>query len=249
MIEVAANLTVRWQTLRLVRIERQTARVTSFFLSGSQPIAFRAGQHVTVRLTAESGHTAQRSYSIASAPESPDVIELAIERLDDGEVSPYFHEVAAVGDEVEIRGPVGGHFVWSAAEGGPLLLAAGGSGVVPLMSMIRHRQAQHSQVPTVLLYSARTWDEILYRDELIATARQPSGFDVFFALTRDSTPHAGHFSRRVDAPMMAEVMAQLPELPHFAFVCGSNAFVEAAAQTSIQSGLPASVVRTERFGL
>src|SRR5207247_1211305 len=129
-----------------------------------QPFSHSAGQHVDVRLTAPDGYTAQRSYSIASAPEAGDEIELAIERLDEGEVSPFFHEVAAAGDEIEIKGPLGGHFVWSADRPGPIMLIGGGSGVVPLMSMVRHRAASGATTPVALLYSSRTWDEVIIRD-------------------------------------------------------------------------------------
>ncbi|TIS97147.1 FAD-binding oxidoreductase, partial [Mesorhizobium sp.] len=156
-----------WQTVTIRRIEKRTPRVTSFFLRPSRPFAYRAGQHVDVRLTAPDGYQARRSYSIASAPESGETIELAIERLEDGEVSPFFHEVAAVDDEVELRGPLGGHFVWSDSDGGPLLLVGGGSGVVPLMAMIRHRAARKSAVPAALVFSSRIWDEVIFRDELI----------------------------------------------------------------------------------
>ncbi|TIT29198.1 MAG: oxidoreductase, partial [Mesorhizobium sp.] len=133
-----------WQTARIVRIEKRTPRVTSFFFKLSRPFVHQAGQHVDVRLTAPDGYQARRSYSIASAPESRGTIELAIERLEDGEVSPFFHEVAAIGDEIELRGPLGGHFIWSASDGGPILLVGGGSGVVPLMAMVRHRALQKS---------------------------------------------------------------------------------------------------------
>ncbi|RWH47958.1 MAG: oxidoreductase, partial [Mesorhizobium sp.] len=151
-----------WQTVTIRRIEKRTPRVTSFFLEPSRPFAYRAGQHVDVRLTAPDGYQARRSYSIASGPEAGEMIELAIERLDDGEVSPFFHDIAAVGDEVELRGPLGGHFVWYDGDGGPLLLVGGGSGVVPLMAMIRHRAARRSAVPVALVFSARVWDEVIF---------------------------------------------------------------------------------------
>ena len=143
---------LRWQQAKITAIVPQTPRIKSFYFELARPFAFRAGQHVDVRLTAPDGYQAERSYSIASAPEMQSRLELAIERLDDGEVSPFFHDVAAVGDDIELRGPIGGHFVWEVADGGPLLLLGGGSGVVPLMSMIRHRASQNSRVPTLLLY-------------------------------------------------------------------------------------------------
>lgn len=238
-----------WQTVTITGIEKRTPRVTSFFLRPSRPFAYRAGQHVDVRLTAPDGYQARRSYSIASAPESGETIELAIEKLDDGEVSPFFHEVAAVGDEVELRGPLGGHFVWSDSDGGPLLLIGGGSGVVPLMAMIRHRAARESAVPAALVFSARIWDEVIFRDELIGLHDRRDGFDLVLTLTREAARRPVDYSRRVDATMMVQSMARLPTPPRLAFVCGSNAFVSAAAQALIDAGVPAGFIRTERYGV
>ncbi|KRB34388.1 oxidoreductase [Mesorhizobium sp. Root695] len=245
----AAAVQSPWQTVRIVRIEKRTPRVTSFFFQPSRPFAYRAGQHVDVRLTAPDGYQARRSYSIASAPETNDVIELAIEKLDDGEVSPFFHEVAAIGDEIELRGPLGGHFVWPEDENGPLVLVGGGSGVVPLMSMVRHRAAQNSSVPVVLVFSARVWDEVIFRDELITLDDRQHGFDLVLTLTREAARRPADYSRRVDVAMMAQAMARLPEPPGLAFVCGSNAFVSAAAQALIDAGVAAQNIRTERYGV
>jgi ferredoxin-NADP reductase len=238
-----------WQTVTITRIEKRTPRVTSFFLQPSRPFAYRAGQHVDVRLTAPDGYQARRSYSIASAPESGETIELAIERLDDGEVSPFFHEVAAVGDEVELRGPLGGHFVWSDSDGGPLLLVGGGSGVVPLMAMIRHRAARKSTVPAALVFSARIWDEVIFRDELIDFHDRRDGFDLVLTLTREPARRPADYSRRIDVAMIEQSMVRLSAPPRFAFVCGSNAFVSTAAQALIDAGVPASLIRTERYGV
>jgi ferredoxin-NADP reductase len=238
-----------WQTATIVRIKRRTSRVTSFFLRPSRPFAYRAGQHVDVRLTAPDGYQARRSYSIASAPEAGETIELAIEKLDDGEVSPFFHEIAAVGDEVELRGPLGGHFVWSDADGGPLLLIGGGSGVVPLMAMARHRAVRKSAVPVTLVFSARIWDEVIFRDELIGFHDRRDGFDLVLTLTRETARRPEDYSRRVDAMMMVQAMTRLPEPPKLAFVCGSNAFVSAAAQALIDADVPAALIRTERYGV
>jgi ferredoxin-NADP reductase len=238
-----------WQTVTITGIEKRTPRVTSFFLRPSRPFDYRAGQHVDVRLTAPDGYQARRSYSIASAPESGETIELAIEKLDDGEVSPFFHEVAAVGDEVELRGPLGGHFVWSESDGGPLLLVGGGSGVVPLMAMIRHRAALKSVVPAALVFSARIWDEVIFRDDLIGLHDRRDGFDLLLTLTREAARRPADYSRRVDAAMMVQSMARLPAPPRHAFVCGSNAFVSAAAQALIDAGVPAGFIRTERYGV
>ena len=196
---VAAHRPARWQQATITAIARLTPRVMSFRLRPSQPFAYAAGQHVDVRLTAPDGYTAQRSYSIASAPEAGDEIELAIERLDDGEVSPFFHEVAAVGDEIEVKAPLGGHFVWNAAEPGPVALIGGGSGVVPLASMIRHRAASGSKSPVSLIYSSREWDEVIFRDELLALDDKRDGFDLTLTLTRDRPRRDKDFGRRIDA--------------------------------------------------
>ena len=239
---------LRWQSARITRIERRTANVVSFFVAPEHPFAFIAGQHVDIRLTAPDGYQAQRSYSIASEPETPGMLELTIERLDDGEVSPFFHDVAAVGDDIELRGPIGGHFVWSVADGGPVVFIAGGSGVVPLMCMLRHRARQASNVPTLLLFSARTWDNVIFRDELLELHALKSGFELVLALTRDTAHRSGDYSRRIDAPMARDVLASLPGATTQAYICGSNPFVEAAAQGLIAAAVPASLIRTERYG-
>jgi ferredoxin-NADP reductase len=244
----AASAPIRWQSATITRIAPQTARIKSFFLLPSAPFTFAAGQHVDIRLTAPDGYRAIRSYSIASASMKEGGIELAIERLDDGEVSPFFHEIATTGDEIELRGPLGGHFVWQVDDGGPLLLVGGGSGLVPLMAMIRHRRAANSDVPTLLLLSARAWNDILYRDELLAMERETTGFHLAFALTREPAPRQADFSRRVDQKMMSEVLGRLPARPRYAFLCGSNMFVNAAADGAVAAGLPPSLIRTERYG-
>ncbi len=238
-----------WQTVTIRRIEKRAPSITSFFLQPSRRFPYRAGQHVDVRLTASDGYQARRSYSIASAPEAGETIELAIERLDDGEVSPFFHDIAAVGDEFELRGPLGGHFVWSDSDGGPLLLVGGGSGVVPLMAMIRHRAARKSTVPAVLVFSARVWDEVIFRDELIGLDDRRDGIDLVLTLTREAARRPGDYSRRVDVAMMEQSMVRLPAPPRFAFICGSNAFVSAGAQALIDAGVPAGLIRTERYGV
>jgi len=239
---------LRWQPAKITAIVSDTPRVKNFFFELSRPFSFRAGQHVDVRLTAPDGYQAERSYSIASAPEVQTSLELAIERLDDGEVSPFFHDVAAVGDDIELRGPIGGHFVWQVADGGPLLLLGGGSGTVPLMSMIRHRASQDSRIPTLLLFSARTFDDVLFRDELLARDKRGDGFELALALTRESAERARDYGRRVDAAMLTELLARLPQAPKHVFVCGSNPFVEAAAEAAIASGVAPGLIRTERYG-
>jgi ferredoxin-NADP reductase len=244
---------LNWRRARISDIVARTSTVKSFFIALASPMPFVAGQHVDVRLTAEDGYQAQRSYSIASAPELANgggayTFELAIDRLEDGEVSPYFHDVAVVGDEIEFRGPIGGYFVWSTRDAAPILLIGGGSGVVPLMSMIRHRAAQGSAAPMALLFSAHTWNDVIFRDELLALASQGNGFELKIALTREALQREGVFTRRVDTAMLSETLARLPQPPQQVFVCGSNAFVEAAAQSAIEAGVPAPLIRTERYG-
>jgi ferredoxin-NADP reductase len=245
---LAGAPTLNWQEATIVGIASDTPRVKSFLFATPAPIAFRAGQHVDVRLTAPDGYQAERRYSIASAPERTDGIELAIERLDDGEVSPFFHEVAEIGDAIELRGPIGGHFVWSVEDGGPLLLLGGGSGVVPLMSMLRHRAARGSNVPALLLFSARTWEDVIFRDELIAMHDKNDGFNLALALTRDEPRRPEDFGRRVDRAMVAELMTRLPAPPRHVFICGGNPFVEAASEGAIEAGIAAPMIRTERYG-
>lgn len=238
-----------WQTATIARVEKRTPRVTSFWFQPSRPFSHLAGQHVDVRLTAPDGYQARRSYSIASAPQTGAGIELAIERLDDGEVSPFFHDVAEVGDEIELRGPLGGHFVWEVSDGGPILLVGGGSGVVPLMAMVRHRALQKSAAPVALVFSARVWDEVVFRDELIGLDDRRDGFDLVLTLTREQARRPADYSRRVDARMMVQAMERLPKAPTVAFVCGSNAFVSAGAQALIDAGVPTQIIRTERYGV
>jgi ferredoxin-NADP reductase len=240
---------IRWQIATVTEIVTRTPRIKSFFFSLSSPFGFQAGQHVDVRLTAPDGYRAMRSYSIASAPEDASRLELAIEHLENGEVSQFFHETVAVGDEIELRGPLGGYFIWKAADGGPLLLVGGGSGVVPLMSMIRHRRSVMSTVPVVLLLSARTVSDVLYSDELLELDAKRDGFDLILTLTREPPSRTGDYGRRIDSPMMAEVLARFTARPAQAFVCGSNAFVDAAADGAVAAGVPASIVHTERYGV
>jgi ferredoxin-NADP reductase len=232
----------------VVAIAALTSRIKSFVLAPPRPFPFRAGQHVDVRLTAPDGYRAVRSYSIASGPEDPGRIELAIEVLEGGEVSPFFHDVVAVGDMIELRGPLGGHFVWTVADGGPLLLVGAGSGVVPLVAMLRHRRVAGAGVPTVLLLSARGWDEVPFRDELLDLHGRGDGFALVLALTREAPRRAGDHGRRVDAAMVAEALALLPAPPRHVFVCGSNPFVNAAADGALAAGVPAPAIRTERYG-
>jgi ferredoxin-NADP reductase len=204
----------------------------------------RAGQHVDVRLTAEDGYQAERSYSIASAPDGTH-IELTVERLDDGEVSPYLTDALREGDRIELRGPVGGYFVWEPALGGPVLLVGGGSGVVPLMAMIRDRAAAGSDAEMRLLFSSRSWEEVIYRDELERLAG--GGLTVVHTLTRSQPDGWSGYTRRVDEQMLDEVGPPPSERP-LVFVCGPTPFVEAVATALVQLGHEPNRIRTERFG-
>lgn len=235
-----------WRTATVAAIETLTPRIKGFHFTLPEPPAFKAGQHMDVRLVAPDGYQAQRSYSIASAPERSERIELAIERLDDGEVSAFFHDVVQVGDEIELRGPLGGHFVWSVGDGGPVLLIGGGSGVVPLMSMVRHHAANASKVPITLVTSARTAADLPYLDE--QRALQANGaFRLVARVTREAaaTPDLG--SGRIDRPLLQGVLDAMPD-PRIVFVCGSNPFVGAVADLLLDLGVAAGRVRTERYG-
>jgi len=203
-----------------------------------------AGQHVDVRLTAEDGYQVQRSYSIASGPDGTRV-ELTVERLDDGEVSPYLTDELRSGDQIELRGPIGGYFVWEPAQGGPLLLVAGGSGVVPLMAMIRLRTAAGSDADTRLLLSSRGWEDVIYRDEL--ERLNGDGLRVVHTLTRSPPPGWTGYARRVDSEMLAEVGPVPTEQPRV-YVCGPTPFVEAVAEALVQLGHDPQEIKTERFG-
>ena len=207
----------------------------------------QAGQHVDVRLTAPDGYQAQRSYSIASPPEDGDRVAVTVERIDDGEVSPYLCDELAEGDQLELRGPIGGYFVWSADMGGPLLLVAGGSGICPLMAMLRHRAARGSHVPTRLLYSSRALEDVIYREELDSLVAHADGLEVFHTLTRSQPAGWNGYTRRIDHEMLAEV-AFAPGQQPLCMVCGPTPLVEAVASTLVELGHPPDRVKTERFG-
>jgi ferredoxin-NADP reductase len=224
---------------------RETPRVRTLTLEVPGWPGHRAGQHLDVRLTAEDGYTAQRSYSIASAPE--DGLELTVERLDDGEVSPYLVDEAREGDRIEVRGPIGGYFVWDASDPAPLLLVGGGSGVVPLMSMVRHRAAAGGTAAAKLVYSSRTLDDVIYRSELDELAARRDGFEVVHTLTREQPEGWTGYARRIDPELLAEVAWPASEQPRV-YVCGSTRFVDAAADGLLALGYDSQSIRTERFG-
>jgi ferredoxin-NADP reductase len=234
-----------WREAVIERIEPRTPRVVSVFLR-TDLAPYTAGQHVDVRLTAPDGYQAQRSYSIASAP-GAELIELAVEQLADGEVSGYFREVAQSGDAIEVRGPIGGHFIWRPEDGGPILLLAGGSGVAPLMSMVRAHAAA-PDVPMLLVYSARTWEDLIFREDLLKAEAQQTGFSLVLATTRGPRGRPDDFERRLDAAAIKDILARWGETPFRAYVCGSNAFVGTAAVALMAAGIPAECIRAERFG-
>jgi ferredoxin-NADP reductase len=239
-----AGRRVVWREATVRDVVVETPRARTLVLDVPDWPGHRAGQHLDVRLTAEDGYQAERSYSIASAPEL-DRVELTVELVDDGEVSPYFVEVVEPGDVFEVRGPVGGHFTWSADAGPePLLLIAGGSGLVPLMAMVRHRAARASSVPATLLVSTRSPADLLYADEL----DDPTpGLDVVRTYTREQPPGWDGFARRVDADMLREV-AGAPDAGARVFVCGPTPFVELVTGLLVQLGFPPRTIHAERFG-
>jgi ferredoxin-NADP reductase len=235
-----------WRLAEVIGVVPETPRTKSLVLEVPGWEGHRAGQHVDVRLTAEDSYQAQRSYSIASAPEDERLV-LTVDRLDDGEVSIYLTDVLMAGDTLELRGPIGGYFTWEVQEGGPLLLVGGGSGVAPLMAMIRHRAAAASDVPCRLLYSSRSFEEIIYREELETLADADGSLEIFHALTRSRPPGWTGYARRVDAEMLEEVGWSLDENP-LAFVCGPTSFVEGVADALVRLRHDPARVKTERFG-
>jgi len=250
MAGTAVRGRLTWQTATVGSVVSETARVRTLSLSVPDWAGHRAGQHVDVRLTAEDGYQAERAYSIASAPGEP--LSITVERLDDGEVSPYLTDEARAGDQMEVRGPIGGYFVWDALDGGPLLLLAGGSGIVPLRSMLRHRERLGSTVPVRLLYSSRSWADVIYRSEL----DQPSdGVAVIHTLTRQQPPGWTGYARRVDQRMISEVAWPVdagpgagPGAGPLAYACGPTSFVETVASALVAFGYQTRRIRTERFG-
>jgi ferredoxin-NADP reductase len=246
MVETAVPGRLTWRVAEVVEVRPETSRTKTIAFDVAGWPGHRAGQHLDVRLTAEDGYQAERSYSIASAPESP-ALELTVERLDDGEVSPYLTDELRPGDAIELRGPVGGYFVWDPKAEGKVLLVGGGSGVVPLMAMARQRRVEGSAIPTRLLYSARTLEDVIYRDELMRLSDRGDGFDVVYTLTRVQPPGWDGYDRRVDRDLLAEVAPAPGELA-LSFVCGPTPFVEAVAGALVELGHEPGRVKTERFG-
>jgi ferredoxin-NADP reductase len=237
---------IAWQIATVAAITDETPTVRSFTLAVLDWAGHRAGQHIDLRLTAEDGYSVQRSYSIASATNAG-TIDITVERINDGEVSPFLHDTVVVGDRLELRGPIGGYFVWEPALGGPLLLVAGGSGVVPLMAMVRERDRAGIETPTRLLFSSRHYEEIIYREELDRFAASGRGFEVIHTLTRSRPDGWMGYDRRIDDRIIGEVLEPLGSRVRV-YICGPTALVETAANAMVQLGLPPDRVRTERFG-
>jgi ferredoxin-NADP reductase len=236
-----------WQIATVKNIKPETDKVKTFTLTLPDWTPHRAGQHYDIRLTAEDGYQAQRSYSIASEPERNGEIDFTVERIEDGEVSTYLHDVVVKGDRIEVRGPIGGYFVWEAASPEPLLLIAGGSGVVPLMSMIRHRAAVSATNPARLLYSSRSLEDVIYYDELERLRVNGSSLEVFHTLTRSQPAGWKGYARRIDEVMLKETIKPLGKSPQI-FICGPTLLVETAANALVKIGVKPNQIRTERFG-
>jgi ferredoxin-NADP reductase len=234
-----------WLVAEVVELVTETPRVRTLVLEVPGWPGHRAGQHLDVRLTAEDGYQAQRSYSIASPPGEP--VAITVEVLGDGEVSPYLAEELRKGDEIEVRGPIGGYFVWEPGGEEPLLLVAGGSGIVPLMAMIRHRAATGDRTPTRLLYSSRRLEEVIYATELDRLKAREDGLEVFQTLTREQPAGWDGYSRRIDTELMREVAWEPAQRPAV-YVCGSTGFAEAAAGALVELGHDPLRIRIERFG-
>ncbi len=234
-----------WQLAKVAELVDETPRCKSIVLETPDWAGHRAGQHVDVRLTAEDGYQAQRSYSIASAPEDRRLV-LTVERLDDGEVSPYLADELRQGDVLELRGPIGGYFVWEESLGGPLMLVAGGSGVVPLRAMLRHWASGDRAVPARLLYSSRTLEDVIYREELAGLASD-HGAGVQLTLTRESPDGWDGHRGRIDRRLLEDVAPPPAERP-LVYVCGPTPLVESVAEALVEIGHEPARIRTERFG-
>lgn len=241
----AGQAPIKWRLAKVDSLATETPQAKSISFEVPGWPGHIAGQHVDIRLTAEDGYETERSYSIASAPEDA-TLELTVERLEDGEVSPYLTDVLRPDDEIELRGPIGGYFNWSVDDGGPLLLIAGGSGLVPLMSMLRHRAARKSTVDTRLLVSVKRVEDLLYRDEL-ERLEAGDGLTIHRTLTREAPPDWNGLRGRIDADKIAGIAPAPTENPRI-YVCGPTSFAESAADLLVGLGNPPTAVRIERFG-
>ena len=245
-IDTSTPKRLTWRVAEVRNTIDETPRVKSLVLDVPDWPGHRAGQHVDVRLTAEDGYQAQRSYSLASEPESARLM-LTVELIEGGEVSPYLTSDVRPGDKFELRGPIGGYFVWTAAMGGPLFLVAGGSGIAPLNAMLRHRTAAKNKTPALLLYSSRTFEDIIYRDELDQMAARNDGLTLVYTLTRRQPPGWTGGSRRIDRSMLATVGVPAKARPKI-FICGPTSLVESTAKSLLELGHERNLIKTERFG-
>jgi len=243
---IAPRPRLEWQPVRVRDIMVETLRVKSLLLHAPGWQGHLPGQHVDIRLTAEDGYQAQRSYSIASPPED-DLLALTVEKVDSGEVSPYLVEDLRVGDVFELRGPIGGYFVWTVATPGPLWLIAGGSGIAPLMAMLRHRARRKVRNPALLLYSSRSLEDVIYREELDGMARVDADLRVVHTLTRKQPKGWTGHRRRIDRELLAEASFSPEQSPRI-FVCGPTSLVEAASGLLVELGHDPLTIKTERFG-
>ncbi len=238
---------IEWQIATVKSIQDETERVKTITLTLPHWMSHLAGQHYDIRLTADDGYQAQRSYSISSEPERQGEIDLTVEKIPEGEVSPYLHDILVPGDRIEVRGPIGGYFVWDGDRQEPLVLIAGGSGIVPLMSMLRHREVRKEKPPARLLYSSRTFEDIIFYKELEVLQKEKDGLKVFHTLTRTQPPGWKGYSRRIDRKMLNDVIQSL-ERPFQVFICGPTLLVESASAELVGLGIPPKNIRTERFG-
>ena len=238
---------VAWRVGTVVALRDETPRARTITLEVPNWPDHFAGQHVDVRLTAPDGYSAVRSYSIASAANVENRVELSVERLPDGEVSPYLTQELQIGDMLELRGPIGGWFVWRPEQTEPVQLVAGGSGIVPLMSMIRSRAASKSKAPFRLLYSVREPEVVFYRDELHTLSDQDDGVSITYAYTRITPKDWPRPAGRIDAPLIAETVWPAKVRP-VCYVCGPTSFVETATDLLIAAGVDREMIKTERFG-
>ena len=245
-IATATQMRLTWRVAEVGKIVDETPRVKSLLLDVPGWPGHRPGQHVDIRLTAEDGYQAQRSYSVASEPETARLM-LTVELIEGGEVSPYLTSDIRSGDKFELRGPIGGYFVWTIAIDGPLFLVAGGSGIAPLMSMLRYRAAAKSTSPVLLLYSSRALEDIIYREELDQMAARNDGLTVMYTLTRRQPAGWTGGARRIDRSMLASVGPSVMARPKI-FICGPTMLVEIAAQSLLELGYERNLIKTERFG-
>lgn len=237
---------IEWQIGRVQAIVTETGRVKSIVLRPARWPGHWPGQHVDIRLTADDGYRAERSYSIASPP-AEELITLTVERIEDGEVSSYLLNELQIADALEFRGPIGGHFIWNQTANRPICLIAGGSGITPLMAMLRHRKASRDPIPASLVYSARSLDDIIYRDELDAMSYSDADMRLVYALTRECPRNWSGHRGRVDERLLAEHSFAREQNPMF-FVCGPTGFVESISSMLVKLGFDPLAIKTERFG-